>query len=72
MQTVTLTITGMHCEGCAEIVRHVIDKYSGVKGCTVSHTDGEARIALDNSQTSGEQLARAIREAGYSADVASA
>lgn len=67
MQTVRLTIEGMHCEGCAEIVRHVLEQQPGVKGCSVSHEYGEARVAVDTGQTSGERLAEAVKGAGYSA-----
>lgn len=71
MQTVRLTIKGMHCEGCAEIVRHVLEQQPGVKGCTVSHERREARVAVDTTQVSGEQLAEAVQGAGYSARIAS-
>ncbi|MCH4562416.1 MerR family transcriptional regulator [Halomonas sp. EGI 63088] len=70
MQTVRLTIGGMHCNGCAEIVRQVLEQQPGVKGCSVSHENGEAKVAVDTSQTSGEQLAEAVRGAGYSASIA--
>ncbi|RTR00177.1 MerR family transcriptional regulator [Halomonas nitroreducens] len=69
MQTVRLTIKGMHCDGCAEIVRHVLEQQPGVKGCSVSHENGEAKVAVDTSQTSGERLAEAVQGAGYSASL---
>ncbi|MDI5985916.1 cation transporter [Halomonas sp. M4R5S39] len=71
MQTVKLTIKGMHCDGCAEIVRHVLEQQPGVKGCSVSHANGEARVAVDTTQTPAERLAEAVRGAGYSASIAS-
>lgn len=70
MQTVRLSIGGMHCEGCAEIVRHVLEQQPGVKGCTVSHESGVAKVAVDTSQISGERLAEAVQGAGYSASIA--
>ncbi|MCG6658147.1 MerR family transcriptional regulator [Halomonas campisalis] len=70
MQTVRLTIGGMHCEGCTEIVRQVLEQQPGVKGCSVSHENGEARVAVDAALISGEQLAEAVRGAGYSASIA--
>lgn len=69
MQTVKLRIDGMHCDGCAEIVRHILERQSGVLGCSVSHEDGEARIAIDTARVSVEQLTKAIIEAGYRAHV---
>lgn len=59
----------MHCDGCAEIVRHVLEQQPGVKGCSVSHESGEARVAVDTSQISGERLAEAVQGAGYSASL---
>lgn len=70
MLTVRLTIKGMHCNGCAEIVRQVLEQQPGVKGCSVSHENGEAKVAVDASRSSGEQLAEAVRGAGYSASIA--
>ena len=70
MQTVRLTIEGMHCNGCAEIVRHVLEQQPGVKGCSVSHENGEAKVAVDTRQTTSERLAEAVQGAGYSARVA--
>ncbi len=71
MQTVRLAIGGMHCDGCAEIVRQVLEQQPGVKGCSVSHENGEARVAIDAALVSGEQLAEAVQGAGYSARLAS-
>ena len=72
MQTVRLAIEGMHCDGCAEIVRHVLEQQAWVKGCSVSHENGEAKVAVDTGQTSGERLAEAVRSAGYSASLVTA
>jgi copper chaperone CopZ len=69
MQTIRLSIGGMHCSGCEEVVRHVLEQQTGVKGCSVSHENGEARVAVDDSQISDEQLAEAVRGAGYSANI---
>ncbi|WIX32619.1 MerR family transcriptional regulator [Salinicola sp. JS01] len=69
MQTLRLAIEGMHCNGCAEIARHVLEQQPGVKGCSVSHENGEAKVAVDTTQTSAEQLADAVQGAGYSASL---
>ena len=36
MQTTTLSIDGMHCQGCVQIVQNVIEQQAGVKGVSVS------------------------------------
>jgi len=67
MQTTTLAIDGMHCEGCVQIVQHLLEHTPGVKGATVSLDAKQARIAFDASQVSAETLAEAINRAGYKA-----
>lgn len=69
MQTIKLHIDGMHCDGCAEIVRHVLERQSGVLGCSVSHADNEARVAIDTTRISVERLTEVIVEAGYRARI---
>ena len=70
MQTTTLTIDGMHCQGCVQIVQHVIKQQAGVKGCSVSLDPQQARVAHDADQVSAQTLAKAVQEAGYKATVA--
>lgn len=68
MQTVKLRIGGMHCAGCVEIVRHVLEREPGVKGCSVSLEEALARVAIEPGQSSAEQLRDAVSRAGYTAD----
>jgi len=68
MQTVKLRIGGMHCGGCAEIVRHVLEQEPGVKGCSISLEHALARVAIEPGQSSAEQLERAVSRAGYTAE----
>ncbi|KEZ76018.1 heavy-metal-associated domain-containing protein [Salinisphaera hydrothermalis] len=67
MQTTTLTVDGMHCQGCVQIVQNVIEQQTGVKGCSVSLADKQARIAHDAETVSSEALAQAVQDAGYAA-----
>ena len=67
MQTTTLAIDGMHCDGCVQIVQHVLEQTLSVKGVTVSLEAKQARIAHDANQVSAETLAEAINKAGYKA-----
>jgi len=69
MQTVKLHIDGMHCDGCAEIVRRVLERQAGVAGVSVSHADGEARVAIDTTRVSVERLVEVVDAAGYRAGV---
>lgn len=67
MQTTILTIDGMHCQGCVQIVQNVIEQQTGVKGCSVSLDAKQARIAYEADQVSPEMLAEAVQDAGYTA-----
>lgn len=67
MQTTTLTIDGMHCGGCVQIVQNLLEQTPGVKGATVSLDAKQARIAHDTGQVSAENLIAAVNNAGYTA-----
>lgn len=67
MQTTKLTIDGMHCDGCAQIVQHTLEQTAGVKAATVSLEAKQARVAHDVNQVSAEALAEAVNNAGYKA-----
>ncbi|MEX1214449.1 heavy-metal-associated domain-containing protein [Saccharospirillum sp.] len=67
MKTTVLTIDGMHCDGCVQIVQHLLEQQAGVKGCSVSLDLKQARIAHDADQVSAETLAKAVAAAGYTA-----
>jgi copper chaperone CopZ len=54
----------MHCDGCAEAIKAVVERERGVKAA-VCFGDGEARILFDAAATSAERLAAAVRRLGY-------
>ena len=68
MQNVlTLSIEGMHCEGC---VRRVTAALQGVKGVEVGSVEvGSAKATFDSNQTSAEEIAAAVNRIGFSARV---
>ncbi len=65
MKTITLNIEGMHCDGCAETIKGLLDSDPGVKQSAVAYKDRSARILFDPHATSGDRLAAAIRRAGF-------
>lgn len=67
MKKLTLGIEGMHCGGCVEVVQHVIEQLDGIKGCTVSLDERQARIAYDPDQISPNQIVESVNGAGYKA-----
>jgi copper chaperone len=64
----TLSIEGMHCEHCVEIVREALES---VRGVSVESVDiGTAKVTYDADLVSRDQLATVIDDAGYDLVVA--
>lgn len=66
VKTATFKIDGMHCDGCARTIEALVSTEPGVRKATVSFKAGEARILFDPQALGEDQLAAAIRKAGYS------
>ena len=67
METVTLKVNGMTCQGCARGVTRVLQGVKGVASAEVSLENAEAKVAFDPGQVSLAQLEVAVEEAGYEA-----
>ena len=65
METMTLKIDGMTCQGCVASVTRVLKSVNGVSDAQVSLESNEARIAYDSSKASVAMLKQAIEDAGY-------
>jgi len=69
MKTANFRIDGMHCAGCAETVKAVLDTEDGVLGVDVSFERREARVLFDPARTNPNRIARAIGRPGYRASL---
>lgn len=65
MKTVTFSIDGMRCEGCAQTVRGLLEREAGVKAAQVTHAPGSARVLFDPALIDESGLAKAIERPGY-------
>ncbi|MDE2583716.1 MAG: heavy-metal-associated domain-containing protein [Rhodospirillales bacterium] len=65
MQTTTFRIDGMHCDGCAETVRTLLEREPGVKAVAVSFATAEARVLHDPVAAPADHLAALIRRPGF-------
>jgi Hg(II)-responsive transcriptional regulator len=65
MKTALLKIDGMHCQGCADTVKAVVERQPGVQMAAVSFDDGQARILYDPKAIGEDRLAAAIEKIGY-------
>ena len=63
METTTLRIDGMSCAHCVKAVRDALGELPGVQ---VQRVDvGTATVQYDPAMARPEQLADAVRDAGY-------
>ena len=65
METVTLNVKGMSCQGCVGSVTRVLKGTPGVASVDVQLDAGRAEVTYDAAQASVDDLKRAIEDAGY-------
>jgi MerR family copper efflux transcriptional regulator len=65
MKTALFKIDGMHCQGCADTIKAVIERQPGVQVADISHDQGQARILYDPQSIAEDRLAAAIKKIGY-------
>jgi copper chaperone len=67
METATLKVGGMTCQGCARSVTRVLQGLEGVAGAEVSLDAAQAKVTFDPAQVDVARLKAAIEQAGYQA-----
>lgn len=65
METVTLKVQGMTCQGCVASVTRVLKAVPGVRDVQVTLEPGTAKVSYDASQATVQALEAAIEDAGY-------
>ena len=65
METITLKVNGMTCEGCARSVTKALQGVTGVTAVEVSLEQGEAKVSYIPREVSVERLKAAVDGAGY-------
>ena len=65
METITLKVTGMFCEGCAGSVTRVLSRVAGVQQAKVDLDKEQATVSFDPGQAKLDDMKQAIRGAGY-------
>lgn len=66
---VTISLRGMHCASCAQLIERRLKKVSGVDQASVNYGTERARVTYAASATSPDQLIQAIEHAGYAGKV---
>lgn len=72
MQTASLKVTGMTCDGCTAKVAKALKALDGVKDVVVSLSETSAMVRFDERLTSSAQLKSAVEQAGYGVGAAGA
>lgn len=67
METRTIKIEGMHCDGCASRVKGLLENEPGVRDADVSYEAGEARVKFNEHTVGADRLRQVIEGAGYTA-----
>jgi copper chaperone CopZ len=65
VETITLSIAGMACGGCANTVKQAIMALEGVVSADVSHADACAVVQYDPVKITPELIRVAVKAAGY-------
>lgn len=65
MKTATFKIEGMHCDGCANTIKTLIEREPGVQMADVSFKRGEAQILYDPQTVTEDRLVTAVQKPGY-------
>ena len=66
MQTLTIKIDGMSCSGCADRIRKLLEKETGVRDAVVSYQDASASVTINARATSHRRVREVIERAGFS------
>jgi Cu+-exporting ATPase len=66
--TIQLKIDGMHCSGCVNAVRRVLEAASSVTAVSVDLDAGRATVEA-NAGVDAARLISAVEDAGYGASI---
>ncbi len=70
MKKVTLNVSGMTCQGCANSLKAAVSRVAGVRRVDVSVEQEQARVVLEEAGWV-DDLVSAVRAAGYEASLES-
>jgi len=65
METIRKTVTGMTCEMCVRHVREALEDLDGVDRAKIDLARKEAVITYDASKVGLDEMAKAVKDAGY-------
>lgn len=66
---ITLSIGGMHCASCANLITKALQKTPGVESAMVNYGTEKATVAFDGTVANEQKLIEAVKARGYAAEV---
>ena len=66
---ITIPVVGMTCASCVRRVERALSKKEGVAEASVNFAAEKTSVVYDPAATNPDVLVKAIRDAGYGADV---
>jgi copper chaperone len=67
METTTIKVSGMTCQGCVRSVTRVLRAVPGVDAVDVSLEKGEAELRFDPARAGAPEFRKAVEDAGFGA-----
>ena len=68
MKKISLSLSGMHCSSCAQLIERSLKGVSGVKDAHVNFAAEKALVAFEETDVSVQRLIEAVSNAGYRAE----
>lgn len=65
METTTIRVSGMTCQGCVRSVTRVLQAVPGVAAVDVSLEKGEAELRFDPARAGAPEFRKAVEDAGF-------
>ena len=65
MESITIGIKGMTCQGCVANVKRLLQGVDGVESVDVQLDGGQAKVGFAPGRVNATRLRSAIEEAGY-------
>lgn len=65
MKRLSLSIEGMHCDGCSNRLTKVLQGLDGVTSASVSFETKKAELEIDENVIDEEEINNAIVDAGF-------
>ncbi len=69
MKKIQLSIEGMHCASCVNIIERSLKKQKGIAGATVNFSTEKATITFDPKNISTKKILRTVEKKGYRATI---